>query len=60
MPKIIPVASFHASAMKKGLLFTQILKIKIICNNSDENKQKINEIPLIHFESEALKGGETV
>lgn len=56
MPKIIPAAP----AMKVGLLFIHILRVKIICSNSDEHKQKINEVPLVYFESEALKGGETV
>lgn len=54
---LIPAASFHASAMKKGLPFIQILRVKIICSNSDENKQKINEVILTYFESEAWKEG---
>lgn len=56
---LIPAASFHASPVKKGLTFIQILKVKIICSNCDESKQKINEVPLTYFENEALEGGET-
>lgn len=42
--------SFHASAMKKGLPFIQILRVKIICSTTDGNKQKMNELPLTYFE----------
>lgn len=57
---LILAASFHASAMKKGLPFIQILRVKIICSKCNENKEKINEVPLTYFKSEALEGGETL
>lgn len=57
---LILAASFHESAMKKGLTFIQILRVKIVCSNSDENEQKINETHLTYFESEALDRGESV
>lgn len=57
---LILAPSFHASTMKKGLPFIQNLRVKIICSKFNENKQKINEVSLTYFESEALEGGETV
>lgn len=57
---LIPAPSFHAPTMKKGLPFIQNLSVNIFCSKSNENKQKINEVPLTYFESEALEGGETV
>jgi len=56
----IPAANFHASAVKKCLPFIQILRVKIICSNSEENKQKINEVLLTYFESEDMAEQETV
>lgn len=36
---LIPATSFHGSAMKKGLPFIQVLRIKIICSKHNENKE---------------------
>lgn len=46
--------------MKKGLTLIHILRVKIVCSNSDEKEQKINEVRLTYFESGSLEEGESV
>lgn len=60
LKKSHPCCKFSWISNEERSYFHSNFKGKYSCSNSNENEQKINEVHLTYFESEALDGGDSV